>query len=57
MKFCILVDLHDLFPCANFGDDQTRGFGVASGQIAGFLTMACVIVLITLFMCLGLSVP
>ena len=33
MKFCIDVDIHDIFTCAQFGKDRLRGFGVAGGQI------------------------
>jgi len=36
MKFCAMVDIHDIITCVNFGDDRSRGLLVAGGQILAF---------------------
>ena len=36
MKFCRMVDIHDVITQVNFGDDRFRGLGVAGGQILAF---------------------
>jgi len=33
MKFYTGVGIHNLITCANFGHNQLRGLGMASGQI------------------------
>ena len=34
IKFCIVVDSPDVITCANFGEDQLKGLGVAGDQFA-----------------------
>ena len=36
MKFCTVVDIHDVITYVNFGDDRLRGLEVAGGQILAF---------------------
>jgi len=36
MKFCRMVDIHDVITYVNFGDDRFRGLGVVGGQILAF---------------------
>jgi len=36
MKFCMMVDIHDVITYVMFGDDRLRGLGVAEGQILAF---------------------
>jgi len=36
MKFCRMVDIHDMIKQVNFGDDRLRGLGVAGGQILAY---------------------
>ena len=36
LKFCGMVDIHDIITFVNFGDDQLRGLAVAAGQILAF---------------------
>jgi len=33
VKFCRMVGIPDLITCANFGDDQLRGLGVAGVKL------------------------
>jgi len=32
IKFCMVVDIADVIAYANFGDNRSRGLGVAGGQ-------------------------
>jgi len=34
IKFCMMVDIADIFTYTNFGDHRLRGFWVAGGQIS-----------------------
>ena len=36
MKFCRMVDIHDIIMYVNFGDDRLIGLGMAVGQILAF---------------------
>ena len=36
MKFCMMVDIHDVIKYANFGDHRLIGLAVARGQILAF---------------------
>ena len=36
MKFCLMVDIHDVVTHTNFGDHRLRGFWVEGGQISPF---------------------
>jgi len=36
MKFCRMVDIHDVITKVNFCDDRVRGLGVVDGQILAF---------------------
>ena len=36
MKFCTMVDIHDVITYVNFGDDLLKGLEVAGGHIVAF---------------------
>ena len=47
MKFCRMVDVHDILTCAYFDDDRVRDLGLAGGQILPF-PLTLIVVLTTL---------